>query len=137
MLKTLMSRMLLCCSFVYLWLAYSWATTPTQSRLAGISWIPFPIDEKAIAVLWFAGSVFALLGALCKKLTIPVAVIPAIVPVLIALIFFGAWLDSGEVAQLTTVVSYAGFGISQFIVASSPAAYMPTSWLEMDKHDEC
>lgn len=130
MLKTMMSKVLLCWGIVYAWLAFSWATTPTQSRLAGISWIPFPVDEKFIALFWAVGSVFALLGAFRKKLTVAASAIPAIVPLMIALIFVGAWIDSGDASRITSIVSYAGFGISQFIIAAHPSAYMNFHWAD-------
>ena len=130
MLKTMLSKLLLCWGFVYAWLAFSWATTPTQSRLAGISWIPFPIDERFIAAIWAIGSVFAFLGALRVKISLSAAVVPAIAPMIVSLIFVGAWLDSGDASRITSVVSYAAFGLSQFIVAAHPSAYLDSKWAD-------
>ena len=130
MLKTMLSKVLLCWGIVYASLALSWATTPTPARIAGISLVPIPIDESFVAILWCIGALFAFLGAFRTKATVAYAVIPAVVPIIAALIFLGAWIDTGNVARLASVISYLGFGISIFIVAAHPSAYLNSKWVD-------
>lgn len=131
MLKTLMSRMLLMWGLVFCLIGYSWIAAPTASRLAGISWVPIPLNEQVVGTAWLLAGIFALVGAFVRRSLPPLAIVPAFIPLLVALIFLGSYVDSWDVNRLVSVVSYAGMGLSIVIVGSTPGSYVDTRWYDL------
>lgn len=82
----------------YLGMAYSWAVTPSESRVAGISWLAIPdwaVHPATIAVLWgMAGVVCVIGGALSRNKAAEVfaGVTAVLIPFIIGSLFASAWV---------------------------------------------
>lgn len=112
----------------YLGMAYSWAVTPSESRVAGISWLAIPdwaVHPYTVAVLWgFAGVVSTVGGALSRHRGVEIftGLTAVLIPFLLGALFACAWglTYTGRAAAptgLTTAWSYwlpaviAGWGM--------------------------
>lgn len=85
----------------YLGMAYSWAVTPSESRVAGISWLAIPdwaVHPSTIAVLWaVAGVVCVAGGALSrvKAAELAAGLVAVLIPFIIGALFASAWVLTG------------------------------------------
>lgn len=112
----------------YLGMAYSWAATSSESRVAGISWLAIPdwaVHPVTIAVLWgVAGCVCVIGGALSRNRAaeITAGVTAVLIPFIIGALFASAWVltsygKADAPMGLTTAWSYwlpaviAGWGM--------------------------
>lgn len=82
----------------YLGMAYSWAVRPSESRVAGISWLAIPdwaVHPYTIAVLWaVAGVVCVIGGALSRNRVaeLTAGVTAVLIPFIIGAVFASAWV---------------------------------------------
>lgn len=112
----------------YLGMAYSWAVTSSESRVAGISWLAIPdwaVHPYTIAVLWaVAGVVCVVGGALSRNRAAEIiaGVTAVLIPFIIGAVFASAWVltsygKADAPTGLTTAWSYwlpaviAGWGM--------------------------
>lgn len=112
----------------YLGMAYSWAVTSSESRVAGISWLAIPdwaVHPYTIAALWaVAGVVCVISGAFSRNRAAKLAagVTAVLIPFIIGTFFASAWVltiygEADAPKGLTTAWSYwlpaviAGWGM--------------------------
>lgn len=112
----------------YLGMAYSWAEAPSESRVAGISWLAIPdwaVHPVTIAVLWGVAGVVCLVGGALSRnraAEITAGVTAVLVPFIVGSLFASAWVltsygKADAPTGLTTAWSYwlpaviAGWGM--------------------------
>ena len=135
MLKTLMSRVLLLWGIAFSYMGVSWIVAPTKSRLEGISWMPF-INEQVVGCAWLLAGLCALVGAFWRRTLPPLAAVPTLIPILIALIFLGAYITTGNFNRLSSVVAYASMGASIWVVGGWSPAYLESKWFELGEDND-
>lgn len=112
----------------YLGMAYSWAVTPSDSRVAGISWLAIPdwaVHPYTIAVLWAVAGIVCVTGGAFSRnrvAELTAGLAAALIPFIIGAFFASAWVLTGygkasAPTGLTTAWSYwlpaviAGWGM--------------------------
>lgn len=98
-----------------IYLGLTWFLFPTNSRISGIEWInesTFPVDwlnAYHVATWWLIGGILSILGGIFSKhkWCNAVAVVSSIFfPSIVAVIFFGSWVDGSTETELVSTGTY-------------------------------
>lgn len=126
-------------TIVYTARAITWWASPTEGRIAGVDWVSGWMSTEVVASLWVVVAVACAVGAVatakrCRKyrnLSIAIGIIAFVIPMLIALYFFGStilwywnladghpppevnrsWRDSGSPTGWVTGVEYLSWSL--------------------------
>lgn len=85
----------------YIGMAYSWAVTPSDSRVAGISWLAIPdwaVHPYTIAVLWAVAGIVCVTGGAFSRnhvAELTAGLAAALIPFIIGAFFASAWVLTG------------------------------------------
>ena len=98
-----------------IYLGVTWFLFPTNSRASGVEWInksPIPITGLSayhVAIWWMVGGAISLIGGILSrhKLMSVLSIIASIFfPSIVAVIFFGSWVDKSTETGLVSAGSY-------------------------------
>lgn len=98
-----------------LYLGVTWLLYPTDSRSAGVEWInrsAFPVaglSATHVAVWWMIGGVLSVVGGVFSRIkTLSVLSIASSIffPSIVAVVFFGGWVDGSTRTGLVSAGSY-------------------------------
>lgn len=112
----------------YLGMAYSWWSTPSPGRAAGIEWVSIPdwaVHTNTVAMLWLIAGILSVVGGAFSRyrgVEVAAGLAAVLIPFIIGSFFVAAWIltplgDADAPTGLTTAWSYylpaviAGWGM--------------------------